>query len=236
MNHDSAESIQMGRYAEIAGEYDSLHADPEHEAGMSLLAGMLGHVRAASVLDVGAGTGRTIRFLASRCPGLLLTGIEPVKELREIGHRHGIPEDQLVEGDGYKLSFPDNSIDVVSCVGVLHHVQEPNRVVAEMFRVARRGVFISDANNFGGGGAVARFGKQALHMAGLWPLTQFVLTRGKGYWITEGDGLFYSYSIFDSMKLIKAKSSIVYQMNTRPSGPNLYRTSPTVAVFAVKSQ
>lgn len=68
--------------------------------------------------------------------------------------------------------------------------------MSEMLRVAQKAIFISDANNFGQGRFLARTAKQALNALGLWKTVDFIKTKGKGYTISEGDGLAYSYSVF----------------------------------------
>src|SRR3954467_9596053 len=163
MDSESEEvRIQRDRHARIADQYEEIHQDREHVVALALLEGMLGYLGADSLLDVGAGTGRTIRLLRTVRPELRLMGVEPVAELRRVGHEQGVPEADLIDGDGYALPFPDGSFDVVCEFGILHHVREPNRVVAEMLRVARKAVFVSDSNNFGGGHPVVRSGKRLL--------------------------------------------------------------------------
>ncbi|MDJ0795472.1 MAG: hypothetical protein QNJ51_01345 [Calothrix sp. MO_167.B12] len=71
-----------------------------------------------------------------------------------------------------------------------------------MMRVARKAIFLSDSNRFGQGSLLARWMKLALYKLGLWKWADFFRTRGKGYTITEGDGLAYSYSVFDSYDLL----------------------------------
>ena len=44
-----------------------------------------------------------------------------------------------IEGDGRALRFADGDFDVVVCHTVLCHVPEPERVLAEAFRVLRPG-------------------------------------------------------------------------------------------------
>src|SRR5690606_33853332 len=85
----------------------------------------------------------------------------------------------------------------------------------------RRGVFLSDGNRFGQGRLVARAAKLGLWAAGLWPLANYVKTRGKGYQITEGDGLSYSYSVYDDLTQLEAwadRCSVVPFGATLPSG------------------
>ena len=51
-----------------------------------------------------------------------------------------------MRGDALRLPFADDSIDIVMCSQVLHHFREDDarRLIAEMNRVARTRVVISD--------------------------------------------------------------------------------------------
>jgi len=73
-----------------------------------------------------------------------------------------------------------------------------------MLRVARRIVVIADCNRFGQGSLPARLFKLSLYKLGLWNVFNSVRTLGKRYQISEGDGLFYSYSVYDSYDLVAA--------------------------------
>ncbi|MEQ1688196.1 MAG: methyltransferase domain-containing protein, partial [Sphingopyxis sp.] len=126
-----------------------------------------------------------------------------------------------------------NSFDLVCAYAVLHHIKDHARAVREMVRVARYGVFLSDANNFGQGPAMARAVKQAINAAGLWRAYDWMATRGKGYHYSEGDGVFYSYSITNAVPILRSKFSILHSINTLPSaGLNLGRQAPHMALFA----
>ena len=74
----------------------------------------------------------------------------------------------------------------------------PNDVVKEMLRVARRAVFLSDANRFGQGSKLSRALKLLLCKGRMCGMANWVKTGGKGYTFSEGDGVAYSYSVFDS--------------------------------------
>jgi ubiquinone/menaquinone biosynthesis C-methylase UbiE len=161
-------------------------------------------------------------------------GVEPVDELREVAYAKGVAREELVPGDGRSLPYADGSHDVVCAFGVLHHVEDHERVVREMLRIARKAIFVSDSNNFGQGGRLARTAKQALNALRLWPLADFVKTRGKGYTITEGDGLAYSYSVFSDYPVIRAHCKAVHVVNTLDAGVHPYRTASHVAVLGVK--
>lgn len=140
----------------------------------------------------------------------------------------------LVGGDGENLEFADDSFDWVCCFAVLHHVREPDALVREMLRVARVGVFISDSNNFGQGSRSARWVKGAARVTGLWPLVKWIRTRGKGYVISEGDGLFYPYSVFSSFELVNESCAKVMLWSTAPTGKSLLWSSPHLAVVGIK--
>ena len=233
----SAVKIQRAYYAATAANYDDmhLHADDEHHLALRFMISMLPQLGVRSILDVGSGTGRGLMKLKSEAPGVRAVGIEPSAELRAVGHAKGLSAEELIDGDAQHLAFPDRSFDLVCEFGALHHIPNPTRAVAEMLRVARVAVFISDSNNFGQGGRMARFAKQTLNTLGLWQLVDRVKTGGKGYTISEGDGLGYSYSVFNDLAQIRAKCERVHLLGTRDSGANLYRTAPQVALLGMKN-
>jgi ubiquinone/menaquinone biosynthesis C-methylase UbiE len=223
-------------YEKTADQYDDLHldADQEHMFALSWLSGLIDYTGAQSILDIGCGTGRALVALKSKHPNLKILGIEPVAALREKAIQKGLTSNEIVNGDALALEFGNDTFDIVCEFGVLHHIRKDHIAVAEMARIAKIGVFISDSNNFGQGGKFARFTKQLLHFFNLWDLFYYLRTKGKGFSQSEGDGIFYSYSVFDSAKILKRKFSRLHFLNTQPSGPSLYRQSPTVAIFATQ--
>ena len=235
MGQDAAKQ-QQEYYSASADQYDAQHcgADPEHDIAAILLWGAVDHLEATSLLDVGAGTGRTLLAAKKSKPSLLVRGIEPVAELRNVGYRKGLTPQELTAGDGTSLELPDNSFDIVSAFAVLHHVPRPEIVVAEMLRVARRAVFISDANNFGQGGVVTRTVKVALRGLGLWRAFDWIKTAGKGYTVSDGDGVAYSYSILNTAAQLRRTCRSVHLMNTSPAGNNLLTTATHAALLALK--
>lgn len=229
-------ALQQAYYAQTADRYDAMHlGDPEQRFALAIMTGLLDTLGVRSVLDVGAGTGRVVRHLRQIRPELRVLGVEPVAQLREAAYAAGVPAEHLVAGDGYALPFAYGAFDLVCEFGMLHHVRHPEKVVAELLRVAGRAVFISDSNNFGQGRPAVRAVKQVLNALGLWPLANFVKTRGKGYSITEGDGLAYSYSVFSNLAQIRAACRCVHLFNTMNAGPDLYRTAGHVALLGIKA-
>ncbi len=228
--------IQQQYYERTAAQYDDmhLHRDDEQYFALSYLIGMIEFLQIKSILDIGSGTGRVIRDLKRSHPHLRVVGIEPVKALREIGYSQGLASTELVAGDGNQLQYQPGDFDLVCAFGVLHHIRNPEVTVSEMLRVAGTAVFISDANNFGQGRRLSRMVKQSIDFLHLWPLANFIKTLGKGYSVTEGDGVAYSYSIFMNYRLIRAACKSVHLLNTLDAAPNLYRTAPHIALLGIK--
>lgn len=196
---DRPEAIQAAYYKRTADDYDAMHnsvEDHEHNVSLRFIDAVSDLFHLETFLDVGAGTGRAVEFLTGR--GKSVRGVEPVAELIEAGERRGVPKGLLIQGSGLNLPFEDGSVDAVLECGVLHHVAQPEKVIAEMMRVARRAVFLSDCNRFGQGSPLARLVKLGLYKTNLWNAARYIQTKGKMYSISEGDGLYYSYSVYDS--------------------------------------
>lgn len=235
MPSDDEVAIQRAYYKTTAQGYDAghVHERDEHYFALRFLAAAIEHHGITSILDVGAGTGRVAHYLKAKHPALRVVSVEPVKELRDVGHAKGLTEAELIEGDATRLQFADGAFDLVCEFGILHHVRHPETVIAEMMRVAKVGIFISDSNNFGQGSLLSRAVKQLLDALGLWRVADRIKTKGKGYQITEGDGLAYSYSVFNNYAQI-ARACRTHILNTEPAGINPYRTAPHIALLGIK--
>jgi len=203
MLRDSGKAILIQRqyYRDTATQYSTMHAgegDDDQET-LKIVRGLFRMVEPKTMLDVGAGTGRALRHFRDRMPGISARGIEPVKALIDQSvSQNGVPAGLIIQGTGEALPFGEETFDVVCSFGILHHVERPEAVVREMTRVARKAVIITDGNRFGQGRWPMRLLKLALYKAKLWGAANYVKTRGKGYLLTPGDGLAYSYSVYDS--------------------------------------
>lgn len=236
VSHSYEIALQRQYYRDTAQSYDNQHlgADDSHSFALAIFLSTIDHFKFGSVLDLGSGTGRVLEYIQKNRANVDVIGVEPVDELRRAGHAKGIDPRQLIEGDASSLNFADGSIDVVCSFALLHHVRDPALVISEMLRVARKAIFISDSNNFGQGSWWARCVKQAINAIGLWSLANYVKTVGKGYLISEGDGLSYSYSVFNNFSQIKRSCKTIHIINTDTAGLNPYRTAPTVALIGLK--
>ena len=202
---DSPVEIQRRYYTETAERYDHMHAfegagDP---CVLKYVTALFQSAGVQSVLEVGCATGRGLRSLQDALPDAFVCGLEPVGALlREASKAGDHMQISWIQGVGESLPFADRSFDAVCEFSTLHHVPDPTPVVREMLRVARKVVLIADSNRFGQGSMTARLIKFALYKTGLWRAYWLFRTRGKGYIMDEGDGLAYSYSVYDSYDLV----------------------------------
>lgn len=211
-------TIQRQYYANTAQNYDTMHNEPEHVLALYLLAGYVDFYNIKSILDVGAGTGTTLLWLKKRFPELTVVGIEPVQALRQQGHNKGLSSAELRHGDACQLPFADASFDLVCEFAVLHHIKHPDCAVREMSRVASRMICISDCNFMGQGSIAVRLIKRGIFTLGLWPLANWIKTKGKGYSFGEEDGLAYSYSVFQNLSILQQDWPQVSIIPTKSSG------------------
>ena len=230
-------NIQRSYYKKTADQYEKMHVageTDEHHFALSCLAGLTNYLKIESILDLGSGTGRSIKYLKKICPKIKVIGIEPVKGLREVAYSQGISKEELIDGDATKLNFRNSEFDLVCEFGILHHIKNNKLVVDEMLRVSKKAIFISDNNNLAEGSKIKRSIKQILYALRLWKLVDFIKTKGKGYTLSEGDGLAYSYSVFTNYRKIKSSCKSVHIINTKDADINLYRTATHIALLGIK--
>jgi ubiquinone/menaquinone biosynthesis C-methylase UbiE len=93
----------------------------------------------AQVLEIGCGTGAVSRTLAQWPSVAQVTGVDPspVFVARARSLADGIANLCFKEGDGRSLLFDAEAFDVVVVHQTLSHVPQPERLLAEAFRVLR---------------------------------------------------------------------------------------------------
>lgn len=98
------------------------------------------------LLDVGCGSGRLARALATARPGRRVLGLDPSREMIEAARaaNEGVPGLEFTEGEFLDLEIPPESFDFVSFVASLHHMEQPMALTkaAEILRPGGRLVVI----------------------------------------------------------------------------------------------
>ena len=119
--------------------------------GRKALAESVSSVRPSNILEVGVGTGL---MLGQYPQETAIVGIDISSEMLGIAHRRAnkLPQYQikLMEMDAEKLNFPDGFFDCVAVPYVLSVTPHPERLVAEIRRVCRKGGTIYILNHFSG--------------------------------------------------------------------------------------
>lgn len=203
---ERAISAQREYYARTAERYDGMHGMDEHHDALRHVSVHLRAMGARSVLDTGCGTGMAMLYLQNEIAGLRARGNDPSADLLRVAtERHGISPEQLDCVGSESLPYADGAFDAVIETGMLHHAPDPAAIVAEMLRVARKAIFISDSNIYGQAGSPlpARALKLGLERAGLLRPLLRRLRGGHDWYYTEGDGVGWSYSVFDSYSLVR---------------------------------
>ncbi|GJM18571.1 MAG: hypothetical protein DHS20C14_07840 [Phycisphaeraceae bacterium] len=135
----------MGMPAPISSLMSVAHG-PIYRSRLRVLVGRIVPVLQENdaVLDVGCGVGTlgTAIMDDPKCPsGVKVTGLERVA-------RGGEPI-PVVAYDGITFPMDDDSVDVVTIADVLHHEEDPDRLLRECRRVARRMVIVKDHRRAG---------------------------------------------------------------------------------------
>jgi ubiquinone/menaquinone biosynthesis C-methylase UbiE len=100
---------------------------------------------APEILDVGCGTGEITSRLAAVFPRAKITGVDLLEshlELARSRYRQLADRVTFSQGDAFELVFAPRSFDLVVCRHLLQAIPEPQRVLAEMIRVARPGAVL----------------------------------------------------------------------------------------------
>jgi len=121
------------------------------QRGLDGLVKLSGAGRTQRVLDVACGPGfLTMTFAACTAHATGFDATDAFLALaRAEAARRGLGNLEFRSGDAESLPFADASFDVVSCRAAFHHFPRPERILAEMRRVARPGASLVIADMLG---------------------------------------------------------------------------------------
>lgn len=98
-----------------------------------------------SFLEVGCGEGMVLKYLepqlnTKKCQGIDIDPVE-VKDAQT-----NVPFATISQASAYELPFNQNEFDLVICCEVLEHLQNPEKALKEISRVANHTVLLSVPN------------------------------------------------------------------------------------------
>ena len=103
---------------------------------------LLGDIRNKTVVDLGCGKGENMVPLAKR--GADVTGIDISPDLIQLALQRIVAANinaRVLVGSAYETGLESESVDVIFCVALIHHLDIP-RVRDEMYRILKKGGFI----------------------------------------------------------------------------------------------
>jgi ubiquinone/menaquinone biosynthesis C-methylase UbiE len=154
------EAAHLGRrsvvwtYDLAATRYDGIKrfdADWEKRTLGEPVAHVLGSLEGVRVLDVGAGTGRLTRALAS-AGGLdgAVYSVEPSHSMLNLGRGFSSPfPSRWIQAWSDPLPFPAGTFDLVTAFEMIEFTPHPDRTLAEMIRVLRSDGWLLTTNRIG---------------------------------------------------------------------------------------
>ncbi len=113
------------------------------ESFLEKLVDIVRNTGCSTLLDAGCGEGFVVGYISKRLPELKITGVDLSEDAIEYAKSHFGDHARFRTGSVYKLPFSDKSFDTVLCSEVLEHLDDPNRAVGELKRVARHHVIIT---------------------------------------------------------------------------------------------
>jgi len=109
-----------------------------------LISNLLEPIRGETVLDIGCGTGRSMRPLLDM--GLHVSGLDPSPYMLDIARNKLGERVDLHRGFGEKLPFADNAFAYACLNTALEFVDDPCKTIAEACRVARHKLYLGVFN------------------------------------------------------------------------------------------
>ncbi len=112
-----------------------------------LLNSLLKPASGDSILDIGCGTGETLKTF-SVTPGLDLTGLDPSPYMLDFARKKIKDKAELHRGFAEDLPFDDNAFNHACLIITLEYAENPRKAVEEAARVAKDRLFIGVLNRY----------------------------------------------------------------------------------------
>lgn len=148
---------------------------------------LLGDVNGKTILEYGCGDGKNTVALSDR--GAKVIGLDLSPELLEIAQERLLAnqhhETMLVLGSAHALPFPDESIDIIFGIAILHHLdlELASREIQRVLKKGGRGIFQEPLRNSNLVARVRRFFPKRADVSPFeHPLTDMEIKNFAGSW------------------------------------------------------
>lgn len=172
---------------DLAQHYETVNANRQFRAGLSLVDDYLKIREGEIVLDVGTGTGQLAEYVSGRVgPAGRVVGIDPLPLRIEFAAKKAKPNLHFEIGDAYDLTnFAEASFDVVYLNAVFHWLDEKRRPLREFARVLKPGGRIGImAGAKGQGGELGEIRTRVLARE---PFNRYPVTSGQPHPVTADE-------------------------------------------------
>ena len=145
------EEFEIEDEDEVLNEYSSITATIS--VNFSLIADELSKLinfQRGIAVDIGTGLGELAKEVAKRHPGLQVIGIDISEKSLAIAKQRvkeiNLSNLEFKVEDAHRLSFSEDSVDLVVSHGTLHHFKDVSRILLEIYRILKPGAlaYLSD--------------------------------------------------------------------------------------------
>ncbi len=148
MDYSSSEIETRDFFDKIAPQWESISGSFHDESVRDRIVNDDILKKHMTLVDLGAGDG----YISRTCAGFVKTVIAVdisqgmLNELEKKASIEGIENIETVLGDGQDLQTEDSTVDLVCANMYLHHIEEPQIAIKEMYRVLKPGgrVYLAD--------------------------------------------------------------------------------------------
>lgn len=146
--YSSSEGDAKEFFNRVAPEWEQMSRGCYDESIRNKLFELNNFNKNMTVIDLGSGDGYLSRAVAPYAKKVIAVDIsgEMLNELKKKAQARGICNIETMESDGQDVPLDDSSVEIVCASMYLHHIEEPDIAIREMYRLVKPGgkVFIAD--------------------------------------------------------------------------------------------